>query len=72
MATIGERPEPLPVDEPRVEELLDRWEDARESGDPVSVETLCAGCPELETELQRRIDELRKIDGFLTTESRRH
>jgi len=39
----------------RIDELLDRWEDARERGQPIGVEELCADCPELATEVGRRI-----------------
>ena len=49
----------------RIQELLDRWEHARESGDDVSAATLCETCPELRTELESRIRELRGIDGFI-------
>lgn len=52
-----------------LEDLLDRWEHSRESGAELSPETLCANCPELQTELESRIDALRKIDGFIEQEA---
>ena len=48
-----------------LEELIDRWEKARDRGEPVAPEELCRDRPELASELARRIDELRAADAFL-------
>ncbi|MEM6688055.1 MAG: serine/threonine-protein kinase [Planctomycetota bacterium] len=48
--------------EERIEDLLDRYEDAIESGDPVDTETLCQAHPELIDEVRRRISKLQAID----------
>ncbi len=48
-----------------LEDLIDRWEEARDRGEPVAPEELCRDCPELASELARRIDELRAADAFL-------
>jgi len=39
----------------RIGSLLARWEELKEQGVPVSVEELCANCPELAGELRRQI-----------------
>ncbi len=43
------------VDDARIDELLDRWEDCDESGERLTVEDLCRECPELLSEVQRRL-----------------
>jgi serine/threonine-protein kinase len=48
-----------------IDELLLRWEEAREQGRPLAVEGLCADCPELADELQRRIQALSAVDKVL-------
>jgi serine/threonine protein kinase len=50
---------------PRVEELLIRWEELRQSGKPVSVDALCRDCPDLRNELQAHIAALEKMDQVL-------
>jgi WD40 repeat protein len=52
-------------DEERIDELLDRWEELREQGTPISLEKLCADCPHLLEPLRRRIQELELVDDFL-------
>ena len=46
--------------ESKIEELLDRYEDATERGEQVSVEELCVDHPELVNEVARRIEQLKK------------
>jgi eukaryotic-like serine/threonine-protein kinase len=48
-----------------LEGLLDRWEEARDRGEPISPEELCRDRPELLAELAGLIDELRAVDAFL-------
>jgi serine/threonine protein kinase len=49
-----------------VNELVLRWQDQRDRGQPVSVEELCADCPELLGELKRQIEALQSMESFLT------
>ncbi|MFV2070789.1 MAG: hypothetical protein ACC645_27800, partial [Pirellulales bacterium] len=55
-----ERQEPDTVDR-----LLDRWENARERGEPLPVEDLCREHVDLRPEVQRRIDALLSLAPFL-------
>lgn len=57
-----------PADEAEsvIQDMLDRWEDAWQSGEELSAETLCADRPDLKTEVAGRIAELKRIDGFLS------
>jgi eukaryotic-like serine/threonine-protein kinase len=52
MAERGKREE-------RLRELLLLWDEARERGEDIGIETLCEGCPELIEELRQRADALR-------------
>ncbi len=52
-------------DDPRLNELLLRWEELREQGQSLSAEELCCTCPELAEELSHRIALLRKMDPLL-------
>ena len=38
-------------EDPRLADMLDRWEEAQERGEHLSAEELCADCPELLDEL---------------------
>jgi serine/threonine protein kinase len=49
-------------DDPRLGELLSRWEELREQGRSISAEECCSTCPELAEELARRIALLRPLD----------
>src|SRR5438309_776854 len=49
----------------RVYDLLLRWEELRKRGEAVSAEELCRDCPELLSELQRRIRQLQSLDTLL-------
>jgi mono/diheme cytochrome c family protein len=49
----------------RVEELLLRWEEARQRGLRPSVEELCADCPELAEELRRRVRAVVTMENVL-------
>jgi serine/threonine protein kinase len=50
---------------PKLEELLLRWEDGRQNGHPVSVDTLCSDCPDLRKDLLAQIAALEKMDQVL-------
>jgi tRNA A-37 threonylcarbamoyl transferase component Bud32 len=45
--------------------LLERWEDAREQGTPLTPEELCQDYPHMLPELTRRIGQLLALDGVL-------
>src|SRR5262249_20514563 len=49
----------------RVEDLLLRWEELSERGEPVSPEELCRDCPELLDELRRRVSALQDLNAAL-------
>ncbi len=49
----------------KLEELLDRWEEARDAGTELPVEELCGESPELRDAVARRIDEIRWADQVL-------
>jgi hypothetical protein len=46
----------------QLSELLQRWHEGRELGQPVSVEELCAGCPELAADLRRHIEAGQRLE----------
>lgn len=54
-------------DDVRLAELLDRWEEAQERGEPLSPEELCTECPELLEAVRRQVAALRQIDARLQT-----
>jgi serine/threonine protein kinase len=43
-------------------DLLERWHDGRQRGEPVSVEQLCADCPDLAGALRRHVALARRLD----------
>jgi tetratricopeptide (TPR) repeat protein/tRNA A-37 threonylcarbamoyl transferase component Bud32 len=51
----------------RVDDLIDRWEEMHARGTPLTIEELCSDCPELVTEVRRRIAVLREVDSALET-----
>jgi WD40 repeat protein len=53
----------------RVSELLLRWEELREQGQPASPEELCRDCPEQLPELRRLIQALEAMEPALASES---
>ena len=53
------------ADDPRLDELLLRWEELHEQGQSLSADELCSTCPELADELARRIALLRQLDPLL-------
>ncbi len=53
--------------EVQLDDLLFRWEELAEGGDPPSPEVLCADCPELADELARRVAMLRDMDSVFDT-----
>ena len=54
-------------DDPRVEQILSRWEALREQGQSLNASDLCQECPELADTVQQRINKLKWIDGMLDT-----
>jgi hypothetical protein len=54
------------ADQPSVSELLLRWQEGRQRGEGISAEELCAGCPELLDEVQRRIEALQSMEATLS------
>lgn len=57
----------MPID-PRLQELLDRWEDLWEKGNEISAQELCREHPELQEDLERQIDALRAMSWLLEDE----
>ena len=51
----------------RLDELLERWDDARERGEELSVAELCRDDPGLASEVERRIQVLRAWEGLADT-----
>jgi serine/threonine-protein kinase len=51
--------------DPRLSDLLVRWEELREQGQPAAVEELCRDFPELAEELRRRVRALEALDPVL-------
>jgi len=51
----------------KISQLLARWEELREQGQTVAVESLCSDCPELAAELARQIQALISMDQLLET-----
>jgi hypothetical protein len=54
----------MPVD-PRVVELLLRYEELRDAGRPPTPEELCAGSPELLDQVRRCLGRMAALDGFI-------
>lgn len=52
---------------PRLQELVDQWRRLAVSGIVLTAGDLCIDCPELQTELQQRIDQLRDDPQFIET-----
>jgi serine/threonine protein kinase/Flp pilus assembly protein TadD len=57
------------TDDPRLNEMLLRWEELHDQGHVVSIAELSAGSPELAGELYRRIEALLALDTALGTPS---
>ena len=53
--------------EMQLDDLLYRWEELAEHGDPTTPEALCADCPELTEELSRRVTMLKNMDSVFDT-----
>jgi serine/threonine protein kinase len=51
----------------RIESLIARWEELKEAGIPLSLEALCAHCPDLLDEVRRKISLLKGVDAALNT-----
>jgi serine/threonine-protein kinase len=54
-------------DENRIDDLLDRWEEAQEQGKSISIEEICADTPELLSEMRRRVKMLEAVNQRLET-----
>ena len=52
---------------PRLQELVDQWRRLAVSGIVLTAGDLCLDCPELQTELQRKIDQLKDDPQFIET-----
>ena len=52
-------------DHDQIESLLDRWEEAFEQGDDITVSELCAECPNLAPQVEVKIEQLRRLNGLL-------
>src|SRR5262245_44198237 len=48
-----------------IDDLLNRWEEARRSGTPISADELCRDCPDQLVELRRQIAALQFMDNWL-------
>ena len=53
--------------ESRFYSLIERWERMQQQGTPLTIEDLCAGCPELVEEVRRRINALQAMDSAIDT-----
>src|SRR5262249_12242392 len=53
--------------EPRLQELLAQWEEARERHERITPEELCRDCPDLLQEFARRLRELERLEAVLAT-----
>src|SRR4051812_29330070 len=58
-------------DDARLEDLLLRWEELAQAGQPVSASELCRECPQLTEELERRIQALQRMQ-WVSEVSRPH
>jgi WD40 repeat protein len=54
---------------PSLSELLLRWQEGCDRGEPPTPEALCASCPELLEPLRREIEALWQMEGFLATKA---
>jgi WD40 repeat protein len=51
----------------RIVDLIVRWQDLRAQGQPATPNEVCAECPELLPEFQRRLDEVASLQAMLRT-----
>jgi len=51
----------------RIESLLSRWQELKEQGIPISLEELCAHCPDLVEDVRRKIAVLEQFDSVFET-----
>src|SRR5262245_8464680 len=54
--------------DPRILNLLSRWEECQQQGQPCLPEELCRDCPELLEEFRRHLQALQEVNGLLRTE----
>src|SRR5262245_30399048 len=52
--------------DPRLAELLSRWEALQEQGQDISLEELCRDCPELVGGLRRQVAAVREVSHWLS------
>src|SRR5262249_58524533 len=53
--------------DPRILELLSRWEEERAQGRTLAPEELCRDCPDLLAEVKRRLEDLQSLDHLVNT-----
>src|SRR5262249_12851409 len=53
--------DPMRPDDDRLLDLLERWEEAQQQGTPLSLEDLCAACPELLGEVKQLISKWKQL-----------
>ena len=53
------------IDQEKLDDLLDKWEEAQERGQELSASDLCHDCPELEAEVRARIRILKATEWML-------
>jgi len=52
-------------DDPRIDTLLDRYQDVIDSGRSVNLDEFCSECPELRGDFEKRVARLRKVGRLL-------
>jgi len=61
----GAHPSSRDGNSPSVDELLARWDEARQQGQKIDADELCLHSPEQIDEVKRRIEALQSMEGFL-------
>jgi len=59
----------MPLNDDRLIEILERWEEGRQRGINISAEELCAECPELIADVERKIAKLEQFRDVLPEET---
>ncbi len=57
------------TDEDRIDDLLDEWEAAMDAGRDIPAIELCCDHPELQPQVEKKILQLKKLNGFLSDET---
>lgn len=55
----------MAIHDPRIDDLLEKWEELRDAGTPVTATELCHDSPDLLPELKRRIDQILSLEPFI-------